>query len=121
MAKVLIVDDSRFMRLILRRILEASGVHTVAGEAEDGAAAIEKYKELKPDAVTMDVIMPVESGIAAVKGIIEFDKNAKIVMVSAMGQEKVVEEVMGLGAKAFVVKPVMGEKLLEAIKTALGQ
>ena len=119
MAKILIVDDSKFMRLVLRRILEKDGAHTMAGEAENGLDAIEKYKKLKPDIVTMDIIMPVESGIAAVKGIIAFDGNAKIVMVSAMGQEKAVEEVMALGAKGFVLKPVSDEKLLEAIKKAL--
>jgi len=120
MARILIVDESMFARRVLRHILETDGTHTVVGEAEDGAAALVKYKELKPDVVTMDVIMPGESGIETLKRLMEFDKNAKVLMVSAMGQGKVVEEVMGLGARGFVVKPVSDKKLLEALKQVLG-
>ena len=123
MAKVLVVDDSKFMRLIIKNYLEkdSGGEHQVVGEAEDGTVAIEKYKALKPDLVTMDIIMPVESGLMAVKGIMEFDRNAKIIMVSAMGQEKIADEAQKLGAKAFVVKPVKSEDLLGCIKKLLGK
>jgi two-component system chemotaxis response regulator CheY len=115
MAKVLVVDDSKFMRLILKNILLKGNVHTVVGEAENGVDALNKYKELKPDVVTMDIIMPIETGLTAVKKMIEYDKSAKIIMVSAMGQEKIVDEAMQLGAKGFVVKPVKPEILLEMI------
>jgi two-component system chemotaxis response regulator CheY len=115
MPKILVVDDSKFMRLILRNILGKDAKHNVVGEAENGADAFTKYKELSPDIVTMDIIMPVETGLCAVKKMVEFDKNARIIMVSAMGQEKIVEEAMQLGAKGFVVKPVKPEILLEMI------
>jgi len=113
--KVMIVDDSRFMRLTLRNMLEHEGKYEVIGEADNDVSAVAKYKELKPDVVTMDIIMPIESGLRAVKEIVEFDPNAKIIMVSAMGQEKIVEEAINLGAKGFVVKPIVPQKLFEAI------
>lgn len=119
MAKILVVDDSKFMRLTLKNILEKQGGHTVIGEAENDREAVEQYKKLRPEAVTMDIIMPDDSGLLAVKEILKFDPGAKIVMVSAMGQEKIVEEALALGAKGFVTKPVVTEKLLEAIKKAV--
>ncbi|OGS03764.1 MAG: hypothetical protein A2339_07780 [Elusimicrobia bacterium RIFOXYB12_FULL_50_12] len=121
MSRILVVDDSKFMRLILKNYFEkdSSARHEVVGEAEDGASAVAKYKELKPDLVTMDIIMPTESGLAAVRDIVLFDSNAKIIMVSAMGQEKVVEEALALGAKGFVTKPVKAEELLLKVKQVL--
>ncbi|MFH8039146.1 MAG: response regulator [Candidatus Aenigmatarchaeota archaeon] len=119
MAKILVVDDSRFMRLTIKNILEKNGKHQVIGEADNDISAVENYKKLKPDLVTMDIIMPVESGLRAVKEIIEFDPNAKIIMVSAMGQEKIVEEAIKLGAKGFITKPVEPQKLLEIIDKVL--
>lgn len=120
MAKILIVDDSKFMRLVLTGMLEKKGAHKVVGEAEDGSLAVAKYKEVNPDLVTMDLIMPVVSGVQAVKDLIKHDANAKIVIISAMGQEKIIEELMQLGAKGFVIKPVSPEKLLETIGKVLG-
>jgi two-component system chemotaxis response regulator CheY len=119
MANVLVVDDSKFMRLILKNILAKDNKHTVIGEAENGVDAFNKYKELHPDLVTMDIIMPIETGLAAVRKMVEYDKNVRIIMVSAMGQEKIVEEAMQLGAKGFVVKPVKPEVLLEMIEKVL--
>jgi len=117
MAKILVVDDSKFMRLILKNCIEkdSKGKHLVVGEAEKDEEAIVKYKELKPDLVTMDIIMPVESGLFAVKQIMEFDPQARIIMVSAMGQEKIVEEAVQLGAKGMIAKPVKGPDLLAMI------
>ncbi|OGS24929.1 MAG: hypothetical protein A2297_04075 [Elusimicrobia bacterium RIFOXYB2_FULL_48_7] len=118
MAKIMVVDDSRFMRLTLKNMLENNG-HQVVGEAENEAEAVVKYTALKPDIVTMDIIMPVESGITAVKKIIALDPAAKIIMVSAMGQEKILEDAKQAGAKGFVVKPVKQAELAEAIKKIL--
>lgn len=118
MAKVLIVDDSAFMRLTLKHLLSQLG-HEVAGEAEDAPSAVKKYGELKPDLVTMDVIMPVESGLQAVREIVKNDPRAKVVMVSAMGQEKIMEEAMSAGAKGFITKPVQKERLEEILKKIL--
>ena len=93
MAKVLVVDDSKFMRLTLKNFLEknSENSHTVIGEAENVSQAVERYTELKPDLVTMDIIMPEESGLEAVKKILAIDPSAQIIMVSAMGQEKIVD------------------------------
>jgi len=118
MAKILVVDDSKFMRLTLKNMLEKAG-HQVIGEAENDTEALSQFKLLKPDLVTMDIIMPIDSGIIAVKRIIELDPSAKIIMVSAMGQEKIVEDAKQAGAKGFVVKPVKKEELLDAIKRML--
>jgi two-component system chemotaxis response regulator CheY len=115
MAKVLVVDDSKFMRLTLKNMIEKQTGHIVVGEAEDDTQALNQYKLLKPDLVTMDVIMPVESGLLAVKNIIAFDPNALIIMVSAMGQEKVIEEAKSLGAKGFITKPVKLDELVQKI------
>lgn len=121
MAKILVVDDSKFMRLTLKNLIEKSfkGVHTVVGEASTASEALEKFLELKPDLVTMDIIMPAESGLEAVKNIVAHSPTAKIIMVSAMGQEKIVEEAMSLGAKAFVIKPVKSEELVKTIEKIL--
>lgn len=122
MATVLVVDDSKFMRLTLANLLErkSDGKYKVVGEASDDVTALEQYKKLKPDLVTMDIIMPVESGLKAVKEIMAIDPNAKIIMVSAMGQDKIVEEAMQLGAKGFVTKPVKPEELMATIEKVLG-
>lgn len=118
MSKVLVVDDSAFMRMTLKHLLSQCG-HEVVGEAEDAPSAVQKYQALKPDLVTMDIIMPVESGLEAVREIVKADPNAKIVMVSAMGQDKIVEEALSYGAKGFISKPVQKEKLEEVLKKVL--
>lgn len=118
MARVLIVDDAKFMRMTLTNILQ-KGNHQVVGEADNGRNAIDLYKELQPDIVTMDITMPVMTGIEAVKQIKSFDQNAKIIMCSAMGQQKLVVEAIESGAKDFIVKPFDESRVLEAITRVL--
>ncbi len=122
MAKVLVVDDALFMRRMLSDILKKEGIEIV-GEAENGKDAIQKYEQLKPDLVTMDIVMPkIEEidGIGAVKEIIKADPQAKIIMVSAMGQHSLVVEAIQAGAKDFVTKPFQPSRVIEAVKRALG-
>ena len=121
MAKILVVDDSRFMQVSLRSIIEKDGRHKVIGEAGDRETAISKYKELKPDLVTMDIVMPFESGLRAIKEIVRFDKDAKIIVISSLGQENIIEAATVIGAKGYIVKPVEAEKLLQAIDRVLGE
>ncbi|CRK80938.1 response regulator [Neobacillus massiliamazoniensis] len=120
MAKVLIVDDAAFMRMMLKDILSKNG-HEVVGEAVNGADAIEKYQELLPDIVTMDITMPEMDGITAVKEIRAAHPQAKIIMCSAMGQQPMVLEAIQLGAKDFVVKPFQAERVIESINKVLGK
>ena len=113
MYNVMVVDDSKFMRIIIKNVLEKSGKYKVVAEAETCSEAVEKYKEFKPAIVTMDVIMPGESGISSVRKIVEFDKDAKIIMISATGQKKIVEEANELGVIGFIVKPFHQDTFLE--------
>ncbi len=119
MAKVLIVDDAAFMRLSLKTMLAANGFEVV-GEALDGAAAVSMYKELMPDIVTMDITMPTMTGIEALKEIVKYNSKAKVVMISAMGQEAMVKEAIMSGAKSFLVKPYKEEHLVETLRKVLG-
>jgi len=122
MSKVLVVDDALFMRRMLSDILKKEGIE-ICGEAENGKEAIDKYQQLKPDLVTMDIVMPkVEEidGIAAVKEIMKVDPQAKIIMVSAMGQHSLVVEAIQAGAKDFVTKPFQPSRVVEALKRVLG-
>ena len=123
MAKILVVDDSKFMRLTLSNYIEkkSNGKHQVVGEAADDMNALVQYKAVRPDVVTMDIIMPMESGLKAVKDIKAFDPSARIIMVSAMGQEKIVEEAKTLGANGFITKPVKPEELLKEIDLVLAE
>ncbi|WP_134685835.1 response regulator [Brevibacillus migulae] len=114
MARILVVDDAAFMRMQLTDILQKGG-HEVVGHAENGQDAIEKYTQLKPDLVTMDITMPVMEGIDAVKGIKQFDPNAKVIMCSAMGQQSMVVNAIQAGAKDFIVKPFQPDRVIEAI------
>ncbi|WFR59657.1 response regulator [Anaerocolumna sp. AGMB13025] len=114
MIRVLIVDDAAFMRMSIKTILIKAGFE-VAGEAGNGLEAVRKYKELKPDVVTMDITMPEMTGIDAVKVIMEFDPKAKILMVSAMGQESLVKESIMSGARSFIVKPFTEEQVIQSI------
>ncbi|KRE98417.1 two-component system response regulator [Paenibacillus sp. Soil766] len=118
MAKILIVDDAAFMRMMLKDILTKGG-HDVVGEAENGLVAIQKYQELKPDIVTMDITMPEMEGVEAVREIRKKDANAKIVMCSAMGQQGMVVQAIQAGAKDFIVKPFQGDRVLDAIRRAI--
>lgn len=113
--KILVVDDASFVRMALGQILMEDG-HEIIGEASDGVEAIEKYKLLKPDLVTMDITMPVMGGIDSLKGIIQFDPNAKVIMCSAMGQQEFVFQAIEAGALDFIVKPFDKERIKEAIR-----
>lgn len=116
--RVLVVDDAAFMRMMIKDILRKGG-YEVVGEAEDGAKAIEKYKELMPDLVTMDITMPDMDGISAVKEIRRINPNALIIMCSAMGQQAMVIDAIQAGAKDFVVKPFQPDRVLEAIRKVM--
>lgn len=116
--RVLVVDDAAFMRMMIKDILRKGG-YEVVGEAEDGARAVDKYKELKPDLVTMDITMPDMDGISAVKEIRKLDPNAVIIMCSAMGQQAMVIDAIQAGAKDFVVKPFQPDRVLEAVRKVL--
>lgn len=118
-SKVMIVDDAAFMRMMLKDILTKNG-YDVIGEAENGQIAVEKYKDLRPDLVTMDITMPELDGISAVKKIKQLDPNARIVMCSAMGQQAMVIDAIQAGARDFIVKPFQPERVLEAVRKALG-
>lgn len=117
--RVLIVDDAAFMRMMIKDILTKNG-YEVAGEAENGLVAVDMYKELKPDLVTMDITMPEMDGITAVKMIKKIDPNAKIIMCSAMGQQMMVMEAIQAGARDFIVKPFQQERVIQAVKKAIG-
>lgn len=116
--KILIVDDAAFMRMMIKDILTKNG-YEVVGEAENGAEAVEKYLELQPDLVTMDITMPEMDGIAALKAIKEKDSDATIIMCSAMGQQAMVIDAIQAGAKDFIVKPFQADRVIEAIEKAL--
>ena len=116
---VLVCDDAIFMRTMVSDILEKAGFE-VLGQAESGVQAIEKYKQLKPDFVTMDIVMPEMGGIDAVRAITKEDKHAKIVMCSALGLQALVVEAIQAGAKDFVVKPFQPSRVLEAVQRVLG-
>lgn len=120
MAKnILIVDDAAFMRMMIKDILTKNG-YNVVGEAENGAKALEKYNELKPDLVLMDITMPEVDGIQALKNIKATDANATVIMCSAMGQQAMVIEAIQAGAKDFIVKPFQPDRVLEAVKKVVG-
>jgi two-component system chemotaxis response regulator CheY len=120
MAKnILVVDDAAFMRMMIKDILTKNG-YNVAGEAENGAKALEKYNELKPDLVLMDITMPEVDGIQALKNIKAADAGAKVIMCSAMGQQAMVIEAIQAGAKDFIVKPFQPDRVLEAVKKVVG-
>ncbi len=116
--KILIVDDAAFMRMMIKDILEKNGFEVV-GEAQDGVEAVEKFKELQPDLVTLDITMPEKDGLTALKEILEEDGSAKVIMCSAMGQQSMVIDAIQAGAKDFIVKPFQADRVLEAINKVL--
>ena len=116
---ILICDDAAFMRMMIKDILTKNG-YEIAGEAENGLKAIEKYNETKPDLVLMDITMPEMDGIQSLKKIKEADANACVIMCSAMGQQAMVIEAIQSGAKDFIVKPFQAERVLEAVKKVIG-
>ena len=119
MAKILVVDDAAFMRMMIKDILTKNG-HEVAGEAENGNVAVSKYAEVKPDLVLMDITMPEKDGIQALKEIKAGDSNAKVIMCSAMGQQAMVIEAIQSGARDFIVKPFQADRVIEAVKKVVG-
>ena len=119
MPSVLIADDAAFMRMMIKNILSEAG-YDILGEAENGAVAVAKYKELTPDLTTMDITMPEMDGLQALKEIRSHNPSARVVMCSAMGQQSMVIESIQAGAKDFIVKPFQPDRVLEAIQKALG-
>ncbi|MBR6390384.1 MAG: response regulator [Lachnospiraceae bacterium] len=120
MAKnILICDDAAFMRMMIKDILTKNG-YNIAGEAENGAMAVDKYNETKPDLVLMDITMPEMDGIQALKKIKENDPAASVIMCSAMGQQAMVIESIQSGARDFIVKPFQADRVLEAVQKVLG-
>ena len=119
MAKVMICDDAAFMRMMIKDILTKNG-YEIAAAAENGASAVEKYPEAKPDLVLMDITMPDMDGIQALKKIKEIDANANVIMCSAMGQQAMVIEAIQSGAKDYSVTPFQAERVLEAVKKVVG-
>ena len=116
--RVLVVDDANFMRMVVKDALTPQGFQ-VCGEAVNGVDAVGKYQRLKPDVVTMDITMKVMGGLQAAREILSSDPNARIVMVTALGQERMVLESIGLGVRDFVVKPFTVERILSVVEKAL--
>lgn len=115
MNKILVVDDAAFMRVSIKKMLTNNG-YEVVGEAENGKVAIQKYEELSPDVITLDITMPEMDGLACLKEILAIDPAANVIMVSAMGQEGMVREAVLSGAKGFIVKPFKEDVLMESLK-----
>lgn len=116
--RVLIVDDAAFMRIKLKDILEKNG-YEVAGEAQNGNEAVEKFNELNPDIVTMDITMPEKDGVEALKEIKQIDSSAIVLMCSAMGQQTMVMDAIRAGASDFIVKPFDTERVIKALDKAV--
>ncbi len=118
MKSVLVVDDAAFMRMAIKTALKKDKFNVIA-EAEDGSMAVEKYINLSPDIVTMDIVMPKMSGLEALRRIIQYDPDARVVMVSAMGQEIMVRKAIMLGAKSFIVKPFQDDHVIKSLNHVL--
>lgn len=119
MARIMVVDDTLFMRTLIKTILQQAG-HTVVTEARDGYEACKKYALYKPELVTMDITMHGMDGLDAVKNIVDYDKNAKIIMISAMSQKNMVIRALKNGAKNFIIKPITIEKVIKATNAVMG-
>lgn len=117
--QVLVVDDARFMRITLGKMLKEYGC-IIKGEAENGLDAIQKYQDLKPDLVTMDITMPEMNGIEATREIVKLDAQARVIVCSAMGQRIMVEDAIKAGALDFIVKPIKSDKLSHALNNIFG-
>ncbi|BDV41355.1 response regulator [Geotalea uraniireducens] len=121
MAKtVMIVDDALFMRNMLRGILEEEGFDVVA-EAADGADAVLKYRDLRPEIVTLDIIMPVKNGIEALREIMAINPQARVIICSAVGQESLVQKAQGVGARDFILKPFNPDRVKEVMRRVAGE
>jgi len=117
--KVLIADDSSFMREVIKDILEKQDDIEVVGEAENGDTAVAKYRELDPDVVTLDIVMPDSNGINALEKILKINSNAVAIMITSIGQEKYVKQCLDMGAKGFIIKPFAEEDVLETIRMSV--
>lgn len=117
--RILIVDDANFMRMIVKDTLIPQGFE-ICGEASNGNEAVRQYERLKPDLVTMDITMKEKDGLQAAREILSHHPDARIVMVTALGQEKVLMDCLSIGVKDFVVKPFEPQRILSAVKKALG-
>jgi two-component system chemotaxis response regulator CheY len=115
MARILVVDDAAFMRRMVSDVL-TSGGHEVVGEAADGNEAVERYQELRPDVMTLDITMPEKDGLTALRELMALDPGATVVMCSALGQESKVLEAVKAGAKDFIAKPFEAQRVLTAIE-----
>ena len=120
MASVLIVDDAAFMRMTIRKMLEAHG-HSVKGEAENGVEAVKKFIELKPDVVLLDITMPEMNGVEALKRIKELEPKARVIICSAMGQQAMVAQAIQYGAKDFIVKPFEEDRLIASVEKIMSR
>lgn len=116
--KIMLVDDTKFMRMMLANILKPKGYEIIA-EAGDGLEAVDKYKQCKPDLVTMDIVMPHMDGIEAVKNIVASDSGAKVIMVTAVGQDSKVKEAIEAGARGYIVKPFQAPQVIEEVEKIL--
>lgn len=120
MRRILVVDDAKVIRMVIKQILTRHGFQ-IAGEAGNGREALEKYKELKPDAVTMDIIMPEVDGIQGLKEILAFDKQAKVIMISAIDQRDSLTDAIRNGATDYVVKPFEDDRMVTALNNIFGE
>ena len=120
MKKILVVDDAKVVRMVVSQILKRNG-YQVVGEATNGREALEKYKALKPDAVTMDITMPEVDGIQGLKDIIAYDKQAKVIMISALDQHDALAESIRNGATDYVVKPFEDDRMISALHEIFGE
>lgn len=118
MAKILLVDDAMFVRETIKKMIEAHG-HIVVGEAENGEMAIERYRELQPELVLLDITMPGMSGVEALAKIKDIDSTAKVIICSSMGQQSIIAEAIQLGALDFIIKPFKEEQVMAALDKAL--
>ncbi len=119
MKKVLIVDDASVARLLIKKILKQSDDFTIVGEAANGKDALVKYKELRPDVVTMDMIMPETDGLQATKDILAFDRNAKVVIVSSIDQKEMLVQAIKAGASSYIVKPFESDRVISTLNEIL--
>jgi two-component system chemotaxis response regulator CheY len=110
MATVLVVDDAAFMRMMLKDILVEAG-HRVIGEGETGTEAVQLYATLKPDLVTLDMVMPKKNGMTAAEEILTLDRQARIIVVSSVGQEEIARQALKLGVKAYLLKPFQPDQV----------
>ena len=118
MKKVLVVDDSEFMRMVLKNILKEQGYKII--ETSDGTQAIEQFKVEKPDLVLLDIIMPKKDGVAVLGSLKQINSDANVIMITAVGQEQIIEECQNLGARGYIIKPFDEKQVLDEIKKVLG-